>query len=373
MTEEIIGWDIGGAHLKLARALEGGILAVRQLPCALWQGLERLEAAFEEGLAGWPAAKAHAVTMTGELADLFPDRASGVRAILDALARRVGERAISVYASDGSFLSLAAATDMPARVASANWHATARLLACRIPSALLVDIGSTTTDLVPLRDGRIAAIGYDDAQRLASDELVYRGVVRTPIMAVVRHVEFEGARLGVMAEHFATMGDVYRLTGELPAHADRHATADGRGKSLPESRSRLARMIGRDAASAPDGGWDALARQIAMRQLGEIEAAARRVITESALPATAPLIGAGVGRFLAASLAKRLGRRYLGFETMVEAADVATGESAADCAPAAAVALLLAAASSSARTPATAARESGALRPPEVKAERKPR
>jgi probable H4MPT-linked C1 transfer pathway protein len=312
--------------------------------------------------------------MTGELADIFPDRAAGVRAILAAVAERVDPAAIAVYASDGSFLTAANAAADFARVASANWRASAQLVAARIGDGLLVDIGSTTTDLVPLRGGAVVARGGDDAARLAGDELVYRGVVRTPVMAVVRHVAIDGVRSGVMAEHFAVMADVYRLTGELPPHADQHATADGRGKSLPESAARLARMIGRDASAAPEQTWRALAHDIAVRQLQQLERAAARVLSIAALPAAAPLVGAGVGRFVVAALARRLERPYRGFESIIAASDDAVATGAADAAPAAAVALLLGEASSSnARSRATAPASSGALRPPVVSAERKPR
>jgi (4-(4-[2-(gamma-L-glutamylamino)ethyl]phenoxymethyl)furan-2-yl)methanamine synthase len=371
---EIVGWDIGGAHLKLARVRDGTVVAVRQLPCALWQGVGRLAAAMSEGRAGWPAADSHAVTMTGELADIFPDRAQGVRGILATLTQRIDPSAIAVYANDGVFRSAERAADNPARVASANWHASARLAAARLGGGLLVDVGSTTTDIVPFRGGTVVAQGGGDAARLASDELVYRGVVRTPIMAAVQHVEIDGMRSGVMAEYFATMADVYRLTGELPDHADQHATADGRGKSVPESAARLARMVGRDPASAPAETWRVLARSIADRQLQQLEAAAMRVITAAALPIEAPLIGAGVGRFLAQALAWRLDRPYRSFERIIDASDDAVAAGAADAAPAAAVALLLGdELLSNARSRATAAESSGASRAPRVSAERKPR
>jgi len=369
----IQGWDIGGAHLKLVRVEHGRVIAARQMPCPLWLGFDRLTAALEEALAVWPAADRHAVTMTAELADLFPDRATGVRRILDALARRVPGASLRVYANDGGFLSPAAASASPERVASANWHAAARLAARRLGNGLLVDIGSTTTDLVPLRRGQVAAEGVDDVGRLARGELVYRGVVRTPVMAVAAQVALEGARIGVMAELFATAADVFRLTGELPADADQQPTPDGRGKSPAESRARLARMVGRDAASAPDAVWDGLARHIARRLLRDIATAARAVAARAGLPPRAPVIGAGVGRFLAAALAARLGRPYRDYESVIPAADAAVAAMAASCAPAAAVALLAAAPPMSARKPATAAASSGASREPTVSAERKPR
>ena len=335
---DIAGWDIGGAHLKMARVRDRRIVEVRLLACPLWQGIDRLTQALDQATHDGAAGR-HAVTMTAELCDLFADRAAGVRAVLELLRGRLrGE--IMIYGA-GEFLDVTAAMAMPQAVASANWHAAARYAAARCGDGLLVDIGSTTSDLVPLIGARVAARGPGDAERLASGELVYSGVVRTPLMALARHVFVAGARVGVMAEAFATTADVHRLTGALPETADQHATADGRGKSPAESRARLARMIGRDAAAAPDAAWDELARQFAGRQLQQLEDAAAQVLSAAPVPRQAPVIGAGVGRFLAAALAQRLERPYRSFAEIVPAeSDVA--EAAADCAPAAAVGLLLA-------------------------------
>src|SRR5215510_4583983 len=144
-------------------------------------------------------------------------------------------------------------------VASANWHASASFVATRRAQAVLIDIGSTTTDIVPIRGGRVDAAGYTDDERLVSEELVYTGATRTPVMAVAESVPFGGQRQRLMAEHFATMADVHRLTGELPADADQLPTADGRGKSPEDSARRLARMLGRDLQSADLGEWRRLA------------------------------------------------------------------------------------------------------------------
>jgi probable H4MPT-linked C1 transfer pathway protein len=369
---DVLGLDIGGAHLKLARVSDGRLLGVRQVACALWQGLDRLEVALAEGQKDWPPAARIAVTMTGELADIFPDRAAGVRAIVDLLTRIVGEAAIEVYSLKDGFVAPGRAKSEPALVASANWHAAARIAAARCANGLFVDIGSTTTDLVPLAEGRVAARAEDDATRLASGELIYTGVVRTPIMAVARHLFFRGARLGVMAEAFASMADVYRLTGALPPHADQHPSADGKGKSLGESRARLARMIGHDAADAPAMAWLVLARQLAARQLALLEEACHRQLSLLAARPEAALIGAGVGRFLVEELARRVGRPYRSFAAMVPA-ERAVAEAAADCAPAAAVALLAAEARSKAASRATRAGSSGPARVPLASAERKPR
>jgi (4-(4-[2-(gamma-L-glutamylamino)ethyl]phenoxymethyl)furan-2-yl)methanamine synthase len=336
-----LGWDIGGAHLKVALLEDGCLVAARQLPCALWKGLGELHQATAAALDLLPVADRHAVTMTGELVDLFPDRATGVAAILDFLAERIDGQRVAVYAIDGTFLTLAEAKARPGDVASANWHATAGYLGARLGDGLLVDVGSTTTDIIPFRAGRIAARGATDIERLTTGELAYVGIARTPLAAVARHVPFAGKRVGVMAEFFATSADAHRVVGTLPEGADLHPTADGRGKTPVESRARLARMIGMDSAAAPEWAWRQLAQHFIRRQTRQIEEAVDLVLSGVELPAEAPFIGAGIGRFVVAEIARRLGRSYRGIEDVIRLASPDLASRASDIAPAVAVALLL--------------------------------
>ncbi|MEM9590192.1 MAG: H4MPT-linked C1 transfer pathway protein, partial [Pseudomonadota bacterium] len=175
--------------------------------------------------------------------------------------------------------------------------------------------------------------------RLTEGELIYRGVVRTPVMAIAGQAPFKGRMQGLAAERFATMADVYRITGELPDDADPFPSADNRGKDLEESAARLARMLGRDADDADTFAWRALAHFLARRLLDQIEADARAVIAREDLGPDAPIVGAGCGRFLAATLADRLGRPYRDFAALTSCAEEAK-EMVARCAPAVAVAQL---------------------------------
>jgi probable H4MPT-linked C1 transfer pathway protein len=178
-------------------------------------------------------------------------------------------------------------------------------------------------------------------ERLATGELVYTGVVRTPLAAIAPEVPFGGQRVGVMAEYFATAADAHRLAGTLPEGADLHATADNRGKSVPESRARLARMIGMDAGAASESAWRGLAEAFIRRQIASIEVALERVLSGSDLRAEAPVIGAGTGRFLAAEIARRFGRPHRDFGDSITATKPELCSLASDIAPAVAVALLL--------------------------------
>lgn len=338
--DAVIGWDLGGAHLKAARVEGSGTVEhVLQVPCPLWQGMEQLETALDRALPALGRAPRHAVTMTGEMADLFPSRAEGVARLLDAVKRRLPESTLRVYAGANGFLDPDQAPAAANRIASANWLATASLVAACAPAALLVDIGSTTTDLIPVHGGRVRARAGDDPGRLVVGELVYTGVVRTPLMAIAERVPFGGEWVPLTAEHFATTADVYRLLGLLPAGADLHPAADGGPKSESGSARRLARMVGRDCESAPPDAWRGLAGWLAEAQLRRIADACSVVVSCGDLADEAPLVGAGVGRFLVPELGRRFGRPVIEFATLLPGgrADAAR---ISDCAPAVAVAWL---------------------------------
>lgn len=327
----IIGWDVGGAHLKAARARDGQVIGVVQLPCPLWLGLDRLRAALAEATAQLGAADRHAATMTGELADIFASRAEGVAAITAELAAAFGADRLAIWAGARGFVPPNQVQAHVAEIASANWHATASLAARTAPDALLVDIGSTTTDLVPIARGRVAACGVSDAERLACGELVYTGITRTFVMALAERVPFAGTWTPLACEYFASAADVYRVLGELPDDADLLPAADGRAKTMTASIARLARMVGRDAADHPPAAWRALAAFLAEAQLRRIVDAAAQVLSRGAVAEDALVLGCGAGCHLAGRLAARLGRPY---RPLFEDA------TAAICAPAVAIAAL---------------------------------
>lgn len=273
MNSYNIGWDIGGAHLKAAVADgAGAILGIYQEPCPLWQGIERLETAVKRIEILLPVGHyRHAVTMTGELVDLFQHRSDGVERIINAMENLFPDSDIRIYAGRLGFLQ-AGETDARHHeaVASANWLASASFAAQKIGSGLFVDIGSTTTDILLLHRGHVLAEGYTDYQRLISRELIYTGVVRTAVMALAHSVVDRGKTVGLMAEYFATAADVYRLTGELDERHDQSDTADGGEKTVTASARRLSRMIGCDFRPEELPRWRQLAENLRSRQLHAI-------------------------------------------------------------------------------------------------------
>jgi (4-(4-[2-(gamma-L-glutamylamino)ethyl]phenoxymethyl)furan-2-yl)methanamine synthase len=345
----VFGWDVGGAHVKVSVVTRAGVLDdVAQWACPLWQGIAHLERVIDNMFERWPHAAEssarHAVSMTGEMVDLFTDRAEGVRTLSRTLAQRLGPRTL-FFAGD-AWLARSACADGWRKVASANWLATAQWVAACVPNALLVDIGSTTTDIIPIVDGKVMARGLNDADRLVSGELVYQGVVRTPLCGIAHRIAFRGETTGVMNEWFATTADVYRLTGELWAAHDQHASADNGPKTESASRARIARTIGRDAADASDAEWRRFAQTWRLAQLRVLEANLARVGARHAALLHAPVVGAGCGRFLAAALAREEARGYVDFARLAHVAsdELERAEWVSTCAPSVAVALLAASA-----------------------------
>jgi probable H4MPT-linked C1 transfer pathway protein len=336
----IIGWDIGGAHLKAARLEAGRIVDVVQVASPLWLGLNELDRAFSEAKAALGPAELNAVTMTAELSDTFADRQIGVVAVAEIVSRELAPQKLHFYAGDFGFVAASAVAGKAEAIASANWHASAALAARHVSDGLFVDMGSTTTDIIPICAGRVAARGYSDGERMAYGELVYAGVVRSFLMAGLRLVPFAGRWVTLMNEWFANASDVYRILGELPEGADQMQTADGQGKTAEASRARLARQIGYDAKDVSPSALVQLARFFAEAQLRDITDGAYLVLSQTELDAKAPIIGAGVGSFVVRRLAARLARAYVDFDRMIPALPPMRAK-AGDCAPACAVALLL--------------------------------
>jgi probable H4MPT-linked C1 transfer pathway protein len=338
----ILGWDLGGAHTKAALIdTSGRVDKVEQVACPLWQGLNHLDSGIDtvmqkiDKISGLK----HAVTMTGELVDLFPDRDTGVKALIDTMARHFSNANLAIYAGSAGFLKPENAREHSFEVASANWLATASWVASQLPAGLLVDVGSTTTDLIPFADKQVLACDHSDHQRLVSQALIYTGVARTPVMAVTDKVPFAGEWVYLMAEHFATTADIYRLNGELPENADLLPSADNGEKSVSGSARRLARMLGMDADATDLDGWRRVSRYIGEQQLRQLVDACERILSRPGVLHSAPLVGAGVGRFLVKRICQRLGRPYVGFEELFSCAKPMQSK-VAECAPAVAVASL---------------------------------
>ena len=333
----VAGFDIGGAHLKVTRAENGRIVDAVTIATPLWIGLHKLTEAFREAAPLHARADLNAFTMTGELSDIFPSRDAGVSTLLEQISEHFPSGKNLIYAGRSGFVEVEKARRQSTDVASANWHATAALVAKLTGDALFVDMGSTTTDLIPIRNGVITSEGYTDAERLMSGELVYTGFTRTFLFGVASSAPVGGRLTPLMNEYFASIADVHRIMGVLDEKDDKHPSADGKEKTAAGSTARLARMVGRDAADLEPAEWRNVASWFSEQQLRKMHDAA--FLGARFLSDDAPIVGAGIGRWQIKRLAERMERRFVDFADIIPANDAARSE-AGSAAPAAAVALL---------------------------------
>ncbi len=328
-TPTVLGLDIGGANLKAATPDR----RAASVPFPLWKQPDRLPAALAELVARFPDADELAVTMTGELCDCFETKREGVNAIVTAVLNASRSRPVRVWSTDGVFLDSEQARRHYLKVAAANWHALATLAGLYVPDgpALLVDVGSTTTDVILIRDGRPASKGLTDPDRLENHELVYTGVRRTPLCSVL---SWSGA-----AELFATTLDAYLYLGVIPEDPSDTDTADNRPATRRHAQARLARMLCGDADTIPQERITILAERVRQEQVERIRFCTHSVLgrlLELGISGKARPVVSGSGEFLARAAldsSYRLTDDPLSLNDML-------GPEVSACAPAYAVAVL---------------------------------
>ncbi len=340
MTGTTVGIDIGGANIKLAD-VAGNCVAE---PFALWLAPDRLGEKVRQLLSSYSNVTRLAITMTGELADCYATRREGVDSILCQIAGVFPEERSWVYSLDEKWLTPALAQADPWKVAASNWHLLGTWIArsCRatkqFPAMLLIDVGSTTVDVVPLAQSRVCTTARTDRQRLQSRQLVYTGAERTPVAAIVREVLVKSQRCPVMAERFATSEDAYLATGSIKEQPENCDTADGRPKTMICAQARIARMVGEDSQTLSPEVIRDIASQIIEAQVEQICQAIERNLNDyfrdrDSLPV---LVCSGHGR----ELLERLLPRF-SYSLSVVWLDEFLSPQLARCAPSYAAAQLL--------------------------------
>ena len=293
MTEHFLGLDIGGANVKYCHGdgLAGSV------PFQLWKHPERL-ASVLKNLPEWASVNHLGITMTGELADCFQSKAEGVEQICKSVLSAASEsQTAAFYQTTGEYVDAAQATENWQLTAAANWHALAKFIGLAVPDCIVVDLGSTTTDLIPVRDGEPATFGKTDLTRLANGELLYTGVIRSPVCSIVREVEVDGEQLPVAQELFSNLLDVYLIIGLIEESSANRHTADGRPADKQHAIRRLARMLCCDNSELKDDQVYSIAQQIAgAHQLLIRNAVSRISIRE---PSCENIVLTGEGTFVA--------------------------------------------------------------------------
>jgi probable H4MPT-linked C1 transfer pathway protein len=299
----ILGLDIGGANIK-ACDLNGQSVS---LGYPLWKNPEGLSDALLALISQFPDVSNLAVTMTGELADCFATKTEGVRSIVQsvevAISRHAGLSA-SYWQTSGEFVDAETAIEFPILTAAANWHLQATWAGRVCPSglSLLIDMGSTTTDIIPIQDGMPDSVGSNDVERLQSSELLYLGVRRTPLMALGHVIQLNGQPTGTAAELFATTDDLFLFDGDIPEFPDQRDTADGQPRTRHHSHQRLARMACGDASMIDEKQTRDLCRQWKQRMSARLINSFNLVASSKGRPTL--IMTSGEGEFFVSEILK---------------------------------------------------------------------
>jgi (4-(4-[2-(gamma-L-glutamylamino)ethyl]phenoxymethyl)furan-2-yl)methanamine synthase len=310
----IVGWDIGAANIKAVwleqgKSLPGNSRSASQA-FEIWRGKgglrDILHSVFEEISRG-AIPDAAAVTMTAELSDAFETKREGVLYVLQSLKTCLGGIPIYVFSLSGKFLRVEEALIRPLEFAASNWLATALWISRRSPNCLVIDVGSTTTDILPVVEGEICVQGRTDLERLASGELVYTGLLRTNLAAIVQSVPVRGKLCRVSSEFFAISGDVHLILGQLDLRDYTCTTPDGRAPSVDSARRRLARLVCGDMEMLLAAEVDEIACYIRARQILQIRAGIEQVISRLPSLRARPAVVLGSGAFLGAEAASSVG------------------------------------------------------------------
>jgi len=305
--KKILGLDIGGAHIKSAIARIGETVQLGKratIAFEIFREKEKLASLLGE-IIRKTKPDGVALTMTGELSDVFSSRAQGVRWILDSALKAVRQIEMRVVDINGRLVSTQNARRNPASVSSANWSATGAFVSRWIKNGIVADIGSTTTDILPIVNGEVAGKGKTDYERLTNGELLYTGYLRTNAGAVCPEIRIDGATISTCPEYFAIIGDAHLYLGDIKPKDYTCPTPDGRGKTRAAAGARLARLVLSDVKTLKKKGVNSIATQIIRAQEQIIAFGIKRIIHNHGLN-IAPAIVIGPGRIYLKQIKKRL-------------------------------------------------------------------
>jgi probable H4MPT-linked C1 transfer pathway protein len=234
----MMGIDVGGANLKVVDESGAHIHY-----CPLWENAPITDILLPyAGRTGGSAA----VVMSGELADCFSNKLQGISFIVKAVQQAFPRARF--YGMDAAFH-----TDAVPALAAANWLASADYLRELHPRAVLLDIGSTTADIIPLNYFDELK-GLTDTRRLQKGYLLYTGMLRTSIPTLLTAVDLDGIRTPVSTEYFATSADAHLVLGHITPGQYSCDTPDRKEKTPAASLRRLARVVCADLEEIGENG-----------------------------------------------------------------------------------------------------------------------
>jgi (4-(4-[2-(gamma-L-glutamylamino)ethyl]phenoxymethyl)furan-2-yl)methanamine synthase len=312
----VLGLDIGGANIKAALIttqngkLQSVKVAVEYFP--IWKEPEKLAAVLIDLTKQLNIGQLDAlgVTMTAELSDAYVTKREGVHQILASVKQAFPNQSILVLDTESKMISINAAEEMPLSVAAANWVATGWLVSQKIRDCVIVDVGSTTTSIIPILHRQVAAKGKTDLDKLLCGELVYTGSLRTNVAAIVNHIPVKDGVAGVSSEFFALSADVHLILGNITERQYICETADGREKTISEASARLARVVCADTEMLTQKEIINIAKYVCNQQILQVAESLAKVYKnlETQASSKIPVVVTGLGKdFIARAAAEKNG------------------------------------------------------------------
>jgi probable H4MPT-linked C1 transfer pathway protein len=323
----VIGLDVGGVNTKAAFVkTENGLItelktATEYFP--VWKrGREQLPAVLgglRKRLVGSNGLDAVGATLTAELSDAYWTKREGVNHVLDCVKEVFADVPVFVLDVEANLRSVEEARKEPIKVASANWLATGWIVSRAIRDCIIIDVGSTTTSIIPVIDGEIAATGRNDLEKLLNGELVYTGSLRTNVAAIVSSIPIRGGSARVSSELFAQSGDVHLVLGNINEADYTVDTTDGRGKTRIEALARLGRVVCADIDMLTEQEITDIAKHVADEQIKQIAEGLKQVYDriKPLAKGDIPVVVTGLGREF---LARKAGQRA-GFNRIINLGD----------------------------------------------------
>jgi probable H4MPT-linked C1 transfer pathway protein len=127
-----------------------------------------------------------------------------------------------------------------------NWHSIGKYLTNFVKNALIIDFGSTTTDFICIKDGKIMNKAFNDFKRLLNGEILYTGLIRTPLFAIKKNIKYKSKNISIIPEYFANTSDIYRINKQIKKEFDIDDETDFSDKNVIGSYKRIARSFGMD-------------------------------------------------------------------------------------------------------------------------------
>ena len=326
---KILGLDIGGANTKATflYAKEKKIVELRTSIeyLHIWKNKKNLPLLLEKlkkKFTNLSKLDGVAVTITAEVSDAYFTKKEGIIEILDCLIQVFKNTPIFVLDINARLLTIEDARKNPLEVASANWVATGWMVSQIIRNCIIIDVGSTTTSIIPIFRGKIFAKGKNDLEKLQVGELIYSGSLRTNVAAIVNQIPVFGKMTRVSSELFAQSADIHLLLGNIGQAEYSVETCDGRGYSEKECMARLARVVCADIDLINEEEILKIAKFIYLKQIDQISNGLQQVKNRFKNRFEKKVVVTGLGRnFLARKAAENLG-----FEEIIDMGSLLEGD-----------------------------------------------